>query len=354
MPPALAAGLASTCGFVFPVSTPPNAIVFGTGRVPLTRMIRAGALLDVACVLVVWTGCCSSGPGSRARAEAEDQPRTARHLDRGDYRPPLSRSDSSKARSAASEGRTGHRRSDEGVDVGDDHRFAFDASHASTVSLCVERRLMVSARSKPLRSIDRLRESVRQGETFRSTAELLAHLLRDQADVMVQIVRDATGRVNSVEDSLLANRVGSSRAKLGALRRVLVRLQRLLAPEPAALFRLLSRPPAWLGEQDQQDLRQAAEEFATAVADSAALGERVKILQEELAAVINERTNRTLFVLTVVTVLALPFNVIGGLFGMNVGGIPFAESTAGFWVVVGLVAAFTAVAGLWALGKRPQ
>ena len=56
VPPALAAGLAATCGFIFPVSTPPNAIVFGTGRVPLTRMIRAGALLDVACVVVVWTG----------------------------------------------------------------------------------------------------------------------------------------------------------------------------------------------------------------------------------------------------------------------------------------------------------
>jgi sodium-dependent dicarboxylate transporter 2/3/5 len=56
VPPALATGLAATAGFVFPVSTPPNAIVFGTGRVPLTRMIRAGALLDVACVVVVWAG----------------------------------------------------------------------------------------------------------------------------------------------------------------------------------------------------------------------------------------------------------------------------------------------------------
>jgi zinc transporter len=232
--------------------------------------------------------------------------------------------------------------------------FAFDASHASTVSICVKRRLMVSARSKPLRSIDRLRESVRQGETFRSPADLLGHLLRDQADVMVQIVRDGTGRVNALEDSLLANRVGSSRTRLGTLRRVLVRLQRLLAPEPAALFRLLSRPPAWLAEEDVQDLRQAAEEFSTAVADSAALVERIKILQEELAALINERSNRTLFVLTVVTVLALPFNVVGGLFGMNVGGIPFAEHTAGFWIVVGLVTAFTVTAGLWALGKRPQ
>jgi len=232
--------------------------------------------------------------------------------------------------------------------------FDFDASQASTVSLCVDRHLIVSARSKPLRSIDRLRESVRQGETFRSTAELLAHLLRDQADVMVQIVRDATARVNAVEDGILADRVGSSRARLGALRRVLVRLQRLLAPEPAALFRLLNRPPGWLGEQDQQDLRQAAEEFSAAVADSAALGERVKILQEELSALVGERSNRTLFVLTVVTVLALPFNVIGGLFGMNVGGIPFADYELGFWIVVILVTIFTALVGLWAVGKRPQ
>lgn len=232
--------------------------------------------------------------------------------------------------------------------------FAFDASHASSVNLCVGRRFMVSARAKPLRSIDRLRESVRQGETFRSPAELLAHLLRDQADVLAKIVRDGTGRVNAVEDSLLANRVGSSRAHLGTLRRVLVRLQRLLAPEPAALFRLLSRPPAWLEERDLQDLREAAEEFSAAVADSAALVERIKILQEELAGLINERTNRTLLVLTVVTVLALPFNVVGGLFGMNVGGIPLADSPAGFRAIVFLVAAFTGMVALWARGKRPR
>ena len=171
---------------------------------------------------------------------------------------------------------------------------------------------------------------------------------------MVQIVRDSTARVNSIEDALLADRVGSSRAQLGALRRVLVRLQRLLAPEPAALFRLLSRPPAWLDEEDLQDLRQSAEEFSTAVADSAALVERIKILQEELGALVNERTNRTLFVLTVVTVLALPFNVIGGLFGMNVGGIPFAEHSERLLDRGRLVTAVHRGAGLWALGKRPQ
>ena len=75
-------------------------------------------------------------------------------------------------------------------------------------------------------------------------------------------------------------------------------------------------------------------------------------MQEELAAIIGEQNNRSLYILTVVTVLALPFNVIGGLFGMNVGGIPFAESEAGFWSIVALVASFTGMAAWLAQRRR--
>jgi zinc transporter len=225
---------------------------------------------------------------------------------------------------------------------------------ASTVSLYVARRILVSARTTQLRAIDRLRASVKAGEAFRSPTELMAHLLRDQADVLVDIVRDVTRQVDAIEDRIIAHQT-ASRPKLGALRRVLVRLQRLLAPEPAALFRLLNRPPAWLSERDVSDLRQSAEELSAAVSDSAALVERIRLLQEELIALLNEQINRTLFILTSVTVLALPLMIIPGLFGMNVRGIPFSESETGFWTVFILV---LAVAGLgaalaWPWRTRP-
>jgi Mg2+ and Co2+ transporter CorA len=70
------------------------------------------------------------------------------------------------------------------------------------------------------------------------------------------------------------------------------------------------------------------------ISDLTALGERIKLLQEEIAAKVNEQTNRTLFTLTVVTVLALPINIIAGFFGMNVGGVPLAENpmASGCWL----------------------
>lgn len=45
--------LASSCGFMLPVATPPNAIVFATGRIPRRDMLRTGALLDAACLIGV-------------------------------------------------------------------------------------------------------------------------------------------------------------------------------------------------------------------------------------------------------------------------------------------------------------
>ena len=229
--------------------------------------------------------------------------------------------------------------------------FTFDVPVATT-TLCIMPRLVVSAHVRPWRAIDQLREAVQSGHVFRSPIEILARLFRDQASVLVDIVRKSKKQVGPMEQQLLAKRISVSRSELGSLRRMLVRLQRLLAPEPAAFFRLLNRPPNWITEDELQNLQQSAEKFSTSISDAAALVERVKQLQEELSALVSEQTNRTLFVLTMVTVLALPINLVAGLFGMNVGGIPLAQERYGFFLVVCPLVVLTAFLAYWGLGRR--
>lgn len=51
--PAVAASLGASLAFMLPVSTPPNAIVFGTGCVPLPKMVRHGLVLDAIGIVAI-------------------------------------------------------------------------------------------------------------------------------------------------------------------------------------------------------------------------------------------------------------------------------------------------------------
>ena len=60
--PALGATLGASMGFMMPVSTPPNAIVYSSGYIPISAMIRHGVVLDViGYVLIVVTVLVGSG-----------------------------------------------------------------------------------------------------------------------------------------------------------------------------------------------------------------------------------------------------------------------------------------------------
>lgn len=51
--PALGATLGASMGFMMPVSTPPNAIVYSSGFIPIGKMMRYGAALDVAGFVII-------------------------------------------------------------------------------------------------------------------------------------------------------------------------------------------------------------------------------------------------------------------------------------------------------------
>ena len=53
IPVAVGIALSSSLGFMMPVSTPPNAIVYASGYVPITKMIKTGAIIDLIGILII-------------------------------------------------------------------------------------------------------------------------------------------------------------------------------------------------------------------------------------------------------------------------------------------------------------
>ena len=53
VPVAVGVALSASLGFMLPVSTPPNAIVYASGYIPITKMIKSGVYIDFIGIAVV-------------------------------------------------------------------------------------------------------------------------------------------------------------------------------------------------------------------------------------------------------------------------------------------------------------
>ncbi len=55
LPPVLGSAIGCSFAFMLPVATPPNAIVYGSGMIPLTQMMKTGLWMNISGILLIWS-----------------------------------------------------------------------------------------------------------------------------------------------------------------------------------------------------------------------------------------------------------------------------------------------------------
>ena len=171
-----------------------------------------------------------------------------------------------------------------------------------------------------------------------SPAEALARLQEVFIGLVEQRLAVLGGELGKIEDEVLADRDHIGREVLGPLRRELSRYAREFSALRGAIYRATTVRGAALTSplaEHLPALQQQAEDFER---DAGALQERARLLYEEIGSRVADSTNRSLSALTVISTLLLPPTFVAGAFGMNVGGIPWAQSPQGFWAAMGLCA----------------
>jgi len=124
-------------------------------------------------------------------------------------------------------------------------------------------------------------------------------------------------------------------------------MRRLIWPQRDVLNTLEIEDLALLSNRDRVRLREAAARTARLGDELQALSERAVLVHEQLLDTRAEQMNQNMLILAAVTVVLMPLTVISGLLGMNVAGIPFADSPAAFWVVSGGLAALGVGIVVW-------
>lgn len=226
-----------------------------------------------------------------------------------------------------------------------DVHYDFDADPESleVLRLYLDEKIIVTGRTHPLKVADQLRRQLAAGELIENPLQLLAVHIEELGSLLATLTRSQGDLVDDIEDRILKDHYQREGAELGRTRRLVARLRRHVGAEKQALHQMIHRAPKWCHGEDAARLRLALEVIDGVVLDLESIQERSRLLQEEIASRMTEATNRNLYVLSIVTVIFMPITLITGMFGMNVGGLPWLENHEGFWWVTGFMALTAAV-----------
>ena len=117
------------------------------------------------------------------------------------------------------------------------------------------------------------------------------------------------------------------------LRRTTITLRRYLAPQRDAISTMAQLDEEWIDTRTKNRLREVMDRFSRITEELDEIRERSLVVQDELANRISYRMEKTMYVLTIVATVMLPLGLVTGLLGINVGGIPGAETSWAFWAV---------------------
>jgi zinc transporter len=225
-----------------------------------------------------------------------------------------------------------------------------DPRQMVTWRFCMAEHVFISARRRPLHTIQRLHEELLSGRRFGTALHLLDGILHAYTGALSVVSRDLYQQLDQVEDGLLADDAVGDYETLGLVRRKAVRLHRQAMPLRAMLDHMVEERPAWFNGDAAEDFEQVGRKVSSVSADLVSLQQRAHALQDELSSRQAAQINKRLMVLSVFSAVILPPTLITGMFGMNVDGLPLKDHPHGFAIVGGIMT-FSVVALLWWLRR---
>jgi zinc transporter len=226
-----------------------------------------------------------------------------------------------------------------------------DDPSKQTMALWIEANRVVIASKLPVTELVSIAQWQKSRHAPLSPADLIARMGTRAADRIEPLVEVLASQLDSIEDEIMSDGEEGTRERLTRLRRSLINLRRLLWPQRDVLNTLEIEDLSFLSPRDRARLRDASARSARLGDELQVLAERAALIHEQILDTRAERMNKTILVLTAVTVIAMPMTVVSGLLGMNVAGIPFQQNPEAFWfVVLGLAAVGTAM--VWFMRSR--
>ena len=124
------------------------------------------------------------------------------------------------------------------------------------------------------------------------------------------------------------------RESVSSIRKKATIFKRYILPQKDVLSHLKSHDSEWIDDWARRHFQENHEQITHIIEELDEARERSQIVHQELSNAIADKLNKSMFKISLVASIFMPLSFIAGLFGMNVGGIPGAESPYGFFITL--------------------
>jgi zinc transporter len=220
-----------------------------------------------------------------------------------------------------------------------------------SVRIFASARRVISLRLRPLRATEELIAELAAGKGPTSASELMLSLAHYLTDKIENLVTELSEQVDEQEERVDAEeRLVPDHAMLLQLRRRAASLRRFLAPQRDIYAQLTRNQLPWFIADDTDYWNELNNRLTRYLEELELSRERVNLVLEAENRRMDQRMNRTLYRFGIIAGVFLPMTFLTGLLGINVGGIPGAESPYGFALVC--LVMVTVALGQWWLLRR--
>lgn len=220
-----------------------------------------------------------------------------------------------------------------------------DPEDMVSIRIWTDGRKILTVWLRRLLAVSDIDDLLAEGRGPKNVGEFLTQFSDRLAVRMEPVIAEIDDRIDALEDEVLDRHDPEMRERLAVVRRQAILLRRYFAPQREALVRLASEQEAapWLTARERHLLREVADRITRYVEDLDAGRERASVVHDQFANHLSDEMNRGMYILSVIAAIFLPLGFLTGLLGINVAGMPGADTP---WAFAAVCAILAVIAGL--------
>ncbi|QIR15556.1 zinc transporter ZntB [Shewanella aestuarii] len=205
-----------------------------------------------------------------------------------------------------------------------------DPEDMVAIRIFAQEHRIISTCERQLQSVIDVADAIIEGKGPKDTAAFIMAVTEQLTQRKVEFIRKLDETMDELEEAVVTNSDKNLRIDIADLRRQTVILRRYLAPQREAVSRMMNEQSDLFDEHDKLRIREIHETIVRVIEDLDAIRDRAGVTQEELQSHQSEQVNKRLYFLSLISAIFLPLGFLTGLLGVNIAGIPGADTDWAF------------------------